>query len=161
MSPGWWGRSTYAADGVHRLEHTLLVGVGQLAQHRADVRVRPRLERGEGGPPPLGQRQMALAPVGFRRRSLDQVAPLEAAQDAAQVARVQAELAAELRRGGLLAVRKLVEHPHLAQRERALEIALVQQADLLGVEAVEAPHRRDARIEAGLGHRRSRPPVGG
>src|SRR5881396_2182752 len=62
--------------------------------------------------------------------------------------------AAELGRGGLLAVRELVEHPHLAQGERALEIALVQQADLLGVEAVEAPHRRDARIEAGLGHRR-------
>src|SRR2546427_169028 len=61
------------------------------------------------------------------------------------------------RRGGLLAVRELVEHPHLAQGERALEVALVQQADLLGVEAVEAPHRRDARIEASLGHRRPLP----
>src|SRR5207302_11364706 len=86
-------------------------------------------------------------------RAVNQPALREAAQDAAQIAGVEPQLTAELGRGGRVAVRQLVEHPHLGERERALEVPFVQQADLLRVAAVAAPHGRDALREAGLGHR--------
>src|SRR5262249_47418741 len=71
----------------------------------------------------------------------DEPALVEPTDDAAQVAGIEAELAAQLTRRHRVTVRQLVEHAALGQRERTGEIALVEQADLLRVETVEAPHR--------------------
>ena len=43
-----------------------------------------------------------------------------------------------------VALLDLIEHARFGQRERAVEPALLQHAEILGVEAVEATHRGDA-----------------
>ena len=58
--------------------------------------------------------------VGARSLLGDQTARREAAQDAAEVAGIEAELAADLARGRLVALGELVEHARLGERERAL-----------------------------------------
>jgi hypothetical protein len=95
---------------------------------------------------------MALPTVVFRRRPLEEAALLEVTQDPAEIARVQPEIAAKLGGRGPLAVRQLVEHAHLAEGEGALEVPLLEQADLPRVEAVEAPHGGHARIEVLVSH---------
>ncbi len=74
----------------------------------------------------------------------DQPILVEAAQDAAQIAGIKTELAADVARGRTRALPDFVEHPRLGERERAVEPGFLQQADVLGVEAVEAAHRGDA-----------------
>ena len=51
----------------------------------------------------------------------------------------------------VLAMGKLVEHPYFSQGKRALIRFFSQHADLAGVEAVEAPHGRNALVEMSLG----------
>ena len=84
---------------------------------------------------------------------------MEAAQDAAEIAGIEAEIAADVGRGRAVALPDLIEHARLGQRERAVEPAVLQHAEVLGVEAVEAPHRGDAlrivRAEAAMGQPRS------
>jgi multidrug efflux pump subunit AcrA (membrane-fusion protein) len=100
----------------------------------------------------LGDRQQALAAVAVRGRLDDQLARLEAAQDAAEIARVHSQILGELAGGRLVALRELVEHARLGEGERAFEPAFLQHADALGVEAVEAPHRGDAGLDLGSRH---------
>src|SRR5690606_7632916 len=78
----------------------------------------------------------------------------EAAQDAAEIAGIEAEVAAQLGCGRPLALRQLVHHPRLGERERALRQPLLQDADLPGVETVEAPYGSHRAIES-FGHERS------
>src|ERR1043166_1573136 len=92
---------------------------------------------------------MALPSVRLRARAGEEAALGKAAQDAAEITRVEAEVARDVGGGGGGAVGKLVEHARLGERERALVQPLAQHADVLGVEAGEPPHRRDAL----LGHR--------
>jgi hypothetical protein len=49
-------------------------------------------------------------------------------------------------------VHELVQHARLGERERAFDPAFLQHADALGVEAVEAPHGSDARLDLGIRH---------
>src|ERR1700730_4308241 len=95
---------------------------------------------------------MTLPPLRFGGGALEHHALLEETEDPAQVARIQPQLPSELGGGGSLAMRELVEHAHLAQRELALEVALLEEADLASVEAIEAPHGGHALVEVALGH---------
>src|SRR5262245_2421880 len=132
-----------ALDRVHRLHQPDLLRDGEGGDDLPDLLMGPPLERGERGLAPRGEAKVALAAVGLRPCPADQAALLEALEDAAQIARVEAELAAQPRCRGPVLVRQLIEHAHLAQREGALEVALFEQADLPRVEAVEAPHGSD------------------
>jgi hypothetical protein len=69
--------------------------------------------------PPLRQPQQDLSPVGRRGLAVDEPLLLEAAQDPTQVPRIDAQLPAEVGRGGLVVVRQLVQHAHLGEGERA------------------------------------------
>ena len=83
------------------------------------------VEGGEGGLTAGRQEEMALPSVRLRRSALEEPALLEETEDAAQVARIQPQLPSELGGGGPLAMRELVEHAHLAQRELALMLDCV------------------------------------
>jgi hypothetical protein len=90
----------------------------------------------------LREAQQALAGVLRMRLAREPAGAFEAAQDAAQVAAVQAEVLADLARHSALAVRQLVEHAHVGQRHVAAEVG-VEGADAARVEAVELAHRLD------------------
>jgi tetratricopeptide (TPR) repeat protein len=66
---------------------------------------------------------------------------------------LEAEIAGKSRRGEALAVCQLVEHAHLGQGERALQIPFPQYPDPAGPEPVEPSHSSYALIKLGLGHR--------
>ncbi len=140
---------------MHRLDQTSLLARGQGAQHRADFVSRARVEGGEGRLATRGERQVALPPVVFRLRPLEEAALLKTAQDAAQVSCVQAEIAAQLGRRRPLAVRQLVEDARLAEGEGAIQVRLAEQADLARVEAVEAPHVGHPRLDFPVRHMRA------
>ena len=75
---------------------------------------------------------------------------LEAAQDAADIAGVEAELGLQLGGERRLAVGDLVEQPRLGQRQVAVHIMGVERAGEAGVEAGEGAHGGD-----GIVHRAS------
>ncbi len=107
-------------DGLHRAHQTPLGGGGQAAQQRGHLVVRARVE-GREDLASLGREgEVALPTVGRGAGLEHEPAPLEAAQNAAQVSRIEAEITAQRRRGGLVAVRELVQDPHLREGERAL-----------------------------------------
>ena len=64
-----------------------------------------------------------------------------------EIAVVEVEIGRELARRHLLAMRQLVEHARLGEREARVHQALLQQAELARVEARKAPHRGDALFE--------------
>ena len=64
-------------------------------------------------------------------------------ENPAEIAGVEAEVAADFGRRRVAALADLVEHARFGQRERAVEPAVAQHAEMLRVEAVEAPHRGD------------------
>ena len=101
-------------------------------------------ERGERLAALGGHRQKALPCVVRRGLLADQPELVEAPQDAAEIAGVEIEVARDVGRGGAAALPDLVEHARLGERERAVEPAVLQHAEVLGIEAVEAPHRGDA-----------------
>ena len=118
---------------------------GSRSSSAATASRRARLERREGGASFRGQARAGAGARRRRRGAARQPLRFEAAQDAAQIAGVEAEIAAEIGRGRRLAVRELVEDAHLGQRERAVEQAIAERADAAGVEAVERAHRIDRR----------------
>ena len=74
----------------------------------------------------------------------------EALQDAAEIAGIQAELAADIRGSQRRPVRQFVEHARLGQGEPAVMQPLAQCADGAGVEPAEPPDGGDAVGEGGL-----------
>jgi hypothetical protein len=139
-------------DRPHGADQARLVARGECADHLADLCRRMPLERREGGAAARRQREVDLPAVGTRPLLDDHPALREAAQDAAEIAGVEAELAADLARGRLVAMGDFIKDARLRQRERARRKALLQHADALRIEAVEPPHRRDARGKPGFGH---------
>src|SRR5579862_5153524 len=79
-----------------------------------------------------------LASIGGGRLTDNDSLLFETAQHAAEVAGVKAEVLAEFAGGGLIALCKFVEDAHFRQRVRTLVNAILQNADLAGVETVEA-----------------------
>src|SRR6185437_9801318 len=77
----------------------------------------------------------------------------------AKVAGVEPHLARDVRRGRriraiVVPVRQLVHQPHSSERERAVQMTLLQHADLSRVEAIEAAHLLDPRRINGRCRRR-------
>src|SRR5215475_7830441 len=110
------------------------------------------VEFGEGLPPFLRQPDEALASVCFGRLPGNQSPLLESCQQSAEITRVQSQLTAQLGRRSLFTLRQLVNDPGLGQGELAFQYVFAQYADLLRIEAIEAPHRFDARREVVFGH---------
>ena len=84
--------------------------------------------------------------VGRRGAPAEEAARLEPSQDPAQIAGVEAEVAAQIGGGRRVAVGELVEHPHLGEREGAVEVVVAERADPAGVEAVEGADGVDLAI---------------
>src|SRR2546430_4143085 len=83
--------------GLHRAHHPRLRGGGQAAEHRSHLVVRARVERREDLPSLRREGEVALPTVGRGAGLEDEPAPLEAAQDAAQVAGIEPQIAAQRR----------------------------------------------------------------
>jgi hypothetical protein len=143
-------------ESLHRGQGTIAVLGRNLGEHRLDVAAGAPIELVEGAPAERRQCQQPLPPVGGRRTLGDQPLLAKTLQDAAEVPRIELERGGEVGRRRLLAMRQLVQHADLGETERALEMALAENADLAGVEAIEPPHRFDRRRR-----RRHRPTVGG
>src|SRR5262245_64939004 len=111
-----------------------------------------RVEFGEGLPPFLRQPDDALASVCFRGLSGDQPPLFESGQKAAEITGVKPQLCAHLGRRSLFTLSQLVNDPGLGQGKLSFQHMLAQYADLFRVEAIEAPHRFDARREVVLSH---------
>ncbi len=134
-------------DRLHGLDDAVLRGGGEAVQHPAHVLVRAGVEGREGLAPLRGQREVASPAVLLRTELAKEPALLEAAQDAAQIPGVDAEVATQLGGRRVHAVRELVQHARLREGERTAGEAFTQHADLARVEAVEATHGVDAAIE--------------
>jgi len=80
------------------------------------------------------------------RASGDQPLLIEILDDAAEIAGIEPQLDADVLCGQLVAMRQLVEHPRLAERERALAEMLVEHAELAGIEAVESTDGSDLAV---------------
>src|ERR671910_1615664 len=87
-----------ALDSSHRSDQAFLPCDRHATKHRAYVVARARVERGEGLPTSLGKPQEPASAVGFGESLVDQTVLLEAAQETAQVARIQSKLLAEFTR---------------------------------------------------------------
>src|SRR5712664_3073543 len=117
--------------------------LGQRRQHRTRRVARARIEHGERLTALRGEGQEALPAVVCRTPCPDQAAALEALQQPAEIAEVEAEVPAQGARGGLPALRQLVQQACLGEPVRAAEQARAQYADAPCVESVEAAHRVD------------------
>src|SRR6185437_4413884 len=67
----------------------------------------------------------------------DELAAAEVAENAAQVAGVEVEIAGEVRGAGGIAVGELVQDANLGEGEVAFEMGFVEDVDAPGIEAVE------------------------
>ena len=75
-----------------------------------------------------------------RARLGDQPLLFESGNDPAQIAGVQAQLAAQVRAGQLLTMRQFKQDAHLRQRKRAVQQVFMQYANLACIETVETTH---------------------
>ena len=126
---------------------------GQSPEHGLDLGVRAAVERPNTVFPSSvsassRRRRSSGAPGGY------QAASPKAAQNPAQVSGVESKLSADLRGGGRLTVGELVEDADLGERVRTLEQTGPEDADLLGIESVEATDVADVAGESGGGARR-------
>src|SRR5204863_9826149 len=120
---------------------------------------RAGIQRLECGPPRARRREDVAARVCFRGRAFQPSAFLECTQDAAQITSVESERAAQIARGKPGAVARFVQDARLGQRERAVQEAFLEDADLARIEAVEVPDSADVRVE-GAGGRAAHPEQG-
>ena len=102
-------------DAAHRRDEPRAVALGEPRQHRRDLVAGAGVDRGEGGAALERERDQALAGVVRRRLAHDQAGVREAAQDAAEIAGVEPELLAELRRRDPVPLRELVDDARLSQ----------------------------------------------
>ena len=137
-------------DGGHGGQKPRAIVHAERRQHRRHRIPRLTLERPEGLPPGRGERDRGAATVARRRFAAHQPGGLEAAQHAAQIARIEAEIARKVGRGRALAVDEFVEKPGFRQRKPATGQMLVEYADPPRVEAVESPDGVDGRGRDGL-----------
>src|SRR2546430_10304284 len=112
--------------------------LGQRRQHRTRRVARARIEHGERLAALGGEGEEALPAVVRCTPCAHQAAALEALQQPAEVAEVEAEVPAQGARRGLPALRQLVQQARLGEPVRAAEQAGAQYADAPCVESVEA-----------------------
>src|SRR3989442_4102098 len=95
--------------------------LGQRRQHRTRRVARARIEHGERLAALGGEAQEALPAVVRRAPCPEQAAALQALQQAAEIAEVEAEVPAQGARRGLPALRQLVQQAGLREPGRASE----------------------------------------
>jgi hypothetical protein len=93
-----------------------------------------------------------LPAIRRQRFAGDQPGLIEILHDSAEIAGIETQFGADLLCREIFAVGEFVQHPGLAQRERALQELLVQHAELAGVKAVEGANRGDFLFGIQLGH---------
>ena len=136
-------------DGVHRGDEALLVVLGQRVEDGADLVGRATVELREGGGAVLGEADAPAAGVVGRPLLRDQAVALQPGEQAAEEARVDVELAAQVGDLGHLAPAELVEHARLGQRVGGAQQSVAQDADAGGVEAIEGADGGDAVFDGG------------
>src|SRR5690349_16331744 len=105
---------------------------------RRDLVVRPRVECRECLATGSREAEVCLTTVTLRTRLFDERPLLEAPENSAQVAGVDCQFAGELGRGDVIAMGQLVHDAHFSERERAIDVALAQDPDVLRIKAIEA-----------------------
>ena len=145
-------RGQQAVRGAQR-GHQLRALVGrERGQQIGDLLARALLQRLKHRPAGGRQRQLLAARVIGVRRGADPALLRELAQHAAEVARVQRQIACQIGRRARPLVRQLIQDAHLGQRQRAAQVRL-QHADALGVRAVEGTQQLDVgRVYFVAGH---------
>ena len=139
-----------ALDAAHGGDQRSLRRLGESAEQRADLVARTCIERRKRLAAGVGQRQRALAAIGFGGHAADQPVAFEALQDPAEIAGIESEFATEAGGGGPGPLRQFVEHARLGEREAASQQAFLQDADGARVEPVEPPDGGDAVRETGF-----------
>ena len=131
-------------DLLHRRDEASALRVGQRLEERLRQRVAAAVEHGPLGRAGGGEAGGTHPLVVFAGAHLDQTVALERAQQPAQVAGVQIEPGSQ--RADLAAgITDLPEHTCLSERTVAGEVAVVEGADALGDDPVEAAHPIDRR----------------
>jgi hypothetical protein len=141
-----------AADGRGGANKPALLLFRQTREQIADHRLRSVIELGKGGATLCCQLQRACTAIARRQGAADQAAPLEPAQDPAQISAIHTQLLAELGRGWPLAKGNFIEDTRLGQRKRALQKPVLEHSDFLGVEAIEPAQRGHSLIKGSLRH---------
>ena len=104
--------------------------------------MRAAIQSGERLAALRGQAELILPAIRKDRFAGDQAVLIEFLDDAAEVAGIKTQFGADLLCRRVFSVRKFVENPCLAQRERAFQEPLIENAELAGIEAVESTNRR-------------------
>jgi hypothetical protein len=96
--------------------------------------------------------QKALPAVGGGALAANQAAAFEVGENAAQVSGIEAQFPPQVASGGFVAMREFVEDADFSEGKGAVEKAVLQNTNLAGVKAVEAPNFADCRGEYFRGH---------
>ena len=135
-------RGEQPLDLGHGVHEALLFGRAQRLEHRADERVAPLVEHDPLGDALPGEPGDAYASVVCARLDGDETVGLERPQEPSGVAGVEVEVTPQLADVAALGA-DLPQHPGLAERTVAREVVVVERADALGHQAVEAAHSVD------------------
>src|SRR5262249_41246810 len=119
-----------------------LLGPG--AEQLGEVTLRAPVEPAERGPPLRRQPDELTAAILAGAAPRDQAVALKAVKDAAHVAGVEAQVAAELGDLALGPSGELIDDPGLGGGEGAVEVSLLEESELPRVEAVEGSDGGDA-----------------
>src|ERR1700722_11271579 len=134
LDRGGWNQSL---DLTHRRQHATLRGSVEGAEHRSREIVRKPVIGRALSLAFARQAHTPAAPVVISFRHCDQSLRLQGLKQAAEIARVQSELAAE--RANVRAVGADFENePRLGQRATASQIVNLERPDALGDQAIEA-----------------------
>ncbi len=135
-------RGEQSLDLCHRGHETELFGLAQRFEHRAHEGVAASIEHGTLGEAGLCEPRDADSTVRVTRLDRDEAVGFERAQQPRGVAGVQVEPAPQLADVTAFGA-DLPEHPRLAEGTVAREVVVVECADALRHEAVEAAHSVD------------------
>jgi len=144
-------------DDLHRADQLFLRGRFEPLEHREHFLDGCGVERFVSQVALLGECNERLPRVGFGRAPGDQVAALEAGQQAAQIAAIESQIARENGGGLRSPACQFMQDTDLGQRERALLQMLVQRTDVLRIEAVEVADSLSAPQRCGIGQRTAPP----
>jgi len=137
-------------DRAHCRDDFPLPGGRKPPEQRGDFVVGALLQRREGLAAFRREPEMRATRVVLRAGACEQAFLAKPPQDAAEVPRVQAQLAAELAGCGLVArnswMCELIHHAHFSERIGALEEAALQHADPACIEPVEPANGGDSRF---------------
>jgi hypothetical protein len=142
--PLGWGEQSL--DLTHGAKESPSLALREPGQKLRDLLARGSVQRRERGPAGLGQIEKRPTTILGRRRTAQETRRLEPLQDAAQVARIHAEIPDQVAGAHFRPRRQFIEHARFGERESAVEKALVQEVDLARVEAGKGPDLCNRRV---------------